>query len=550
MNPAIRENTRRGRGTIRGACVLALACVSATLTPVGIVNAEKPQGAIVGWGFNSSGKSDAPSPNTGFVGIAAGVEHSLGLKVDGSIVAWGWNAQGQTNVPAPNTGFVAVAAGQDHSLGLKADGSIVAWGCGAPEDDFGQCRVPSPNTGFVAISAGWWHSLALKADGSIVGWGYNEYHQAEPPAPNADFVAIAAGVVHSLGLRSDGSVVAWGENGSGQTNVPSPNSGFIAVAGGSAHSLGLKADGSIVAWGCGGAYDNGQCNVPYPNSGFVTIQAGSFHSLGLRADESIVPWGCGHPSVNWGQCDVPIANSGFVALAAGYAHSLAIRSGPRCAPVCGAKLNVACLDGAQRSNSDAVGLMIFGNDTPWCTAWVFAAPDVMITNAHCVKLSASGCAQIDPAQLRVRFFNECDSCQNGSVSQNQRDVGVNRIMWVDDEHDFALLEIDEDVAEIYGVLRVTCEDFRLGDDCYLIHHASGGGVPVSLVMKGFDGGTVVGEFDDPGSDCPPGRMTTVPGVHYALWSKGGGFGIPCILGDDRRCAGDQQQRRNTDDGMQ
>jgi hypothetical protein len=38
----------------------------------------------------------------------------------GSIVAWGDNYNGQCNVPAPNSGFVAVAAGYYHSLGLKA----------------------------------------------------------------------------------------------------------------------------------------------------------------------------------------------------------------------------------------------------------------------------------------------------------------------------------------------------------------------------------------------------------------------------------------------
>jgi hypothetical protein len=41
----------------------------------------------------------------------------------GAIVAWGSNYYGQCNVPAPNSGFVAVAAGGNHSLGLKANGS-------------------------------------------------------------------------------------------------------------------------------------------------------------------------------------------------------------------------------------------------------------------------------------------------------------------------------------------------------------------------------------------------------------------------------------------
>ena len=100
-----------------------------------------------------------PEPNTGFVAVAAGWNHSLGLKADGSITAWGLNNFGQCNVPEPNTGFIAVAAGYGHSLGLKADGSIVAWGYNL----FGQCNVPVINIGFSAIAAGGFHSLAIKS---------------------------------------------------------------------------------------------------------------------------------------------------------------------------------------------------------------------------------------------------------------------------------------------------------------------------------------------------------------------------------------------------
>lgn len=66
---------------------------------------------------------------------------------DGSIMVWGANYEGQCDVPLPNEGFVAVAGGDVHSLGLKEDGSIVAWGYNSA----GQCDVPSPNTGFVRL---------------------------------------------------------------------------------------------------------------------------------------------------------------------------------------------------------------------------------------------------------------------------------------------------------------------------------------------------------------------------------------------------------------
>jgi alpha-tubulin suppressor-like RCC1 family protein len=210
---------------------------------------------------------------------------------DGSIVAWGDNRSGQCNVPPPNSGFVAVAAGGYHSLGLKPDGSIVAWG----NNYDGQCNVPPPNSGFVAVAAGDRHSLGLKADGSIEAWGDNDIHwrQCNVPPPNTGFVALAADGYHSLGLKADGSIVAWGSNYSDQLNVPPPNTGFVAVAAGGyfacdlwacyahGHSLGLKADGSIVAWGYN---EYGQCNVPPPNSGFVAIAAGQHHSLGLKGD--------------------------------------------------------------------------------------------------------------------------------------------------------------------------------------------------------------------------------------------------------------------------
>ncbi|MGA2093498.1 MAG: PASTA domain-containing protein [Sedimentisphaerales bacterium] len=273
-------------------------------------------GEIVAWGDNSNGECDVPSPNTGFMAVAAGQFgdigwYSLGLKSDVSIVAWGWDS---SNVPSPNSGFVAIAAGTDYALGLKTDGSIVAWGYNGD----GRCDVPEPNTGFTAIAAGNNHSLGLKQDGSIVAWGDNWAGECDVPEPNTGFTAIAAGYYHSLGLKQDGSIVAWGNNEAGECDVPEPNTGFMAIAAGGWHSLGLKQDGSIVAWGDNWA---GECDVPEPNTGFMAIAAGVGVSLGLKTDGSIVAWGYN----DYGQCDVPEPNTGFTAIATSGYHSLGLR---------------------------------------------------------------------------------------------------------------------------------------------------------------------------------------------------------------------------------
>jgi len=46
----------------------------------------------------------------------------------GAVAAWGQNDIHQCDPRAPNTGYVAVAGGNKHSLGLTSDGTIVTWG--------------------------------------------------------------------------------------------------------------------------------------------------------------------------------------------------------------------------------------------------------------------------------------------------------------------------------------------------------------------------------------------------------------------------------------
>ena len=68
--------------------------------------------------------------------LAAGYNHTVGLKADGTVVAAGSHSSGQYDVSGWRD-IVAVAAGTERTLGLKADGTVAAIG----RNKEGQCDV-------------------------------------------------------------------------------------------------------------------------------------------------------------------------------------------------------------------------------------------------------------------------------------------------------------------------------------------------------------------------------------------------------------------------
>ena len=147
------------------------------------------------------------APAGSFTQVAAGRDHSCGLRSDGSVVCWGYNNHGQATPPSGS--FTQVAAGRDHSCGVRSDGSVVCWGA----DYDGQATPPSGS--FTQIAAGSSHSCGVRSDGWVVCWGYNLNRQARPPS--GSFTQIAAGGQQSCGIRPSGSVDCWG---SGRHHLP------------------------------------------------------------------------------------------------------------------------------------------------------------------------------------------------------------------------------------------------------------------------------------------------------------------------------------------
>jgi alpha-tubulin suppressor-like RCC1 family protein len=92
-------------------------------------------GPILCWGYDTHGQMTVPDGASGFVAVAAGMEHTCGLSDDGAVLCWGQNGYGQTDVPplGENSNFVAITAGLAHTCGLMSTGEVLCWGEKVPQ---------------------------------------------------------------------------------------------------------------------------------------------------------------------------------------------------------------------------------------------------------------------------------------------------------------------------------------------------------------------------------------------------------------------------------
>lgn len=247
--------------------------------------AVRPDGTVVGWGFNENGEADVPAGATNIVALVANDDVAMGLRGNGTVV--GWSITIPVTIPEGITNVVAIALGQDNQLALQADGTVLGWG-----SSYGQAIPPSA-TNVIAIAAGYSHAIAARRDGRVIGWGMVGLGQEEDNIPpNAtNVIAVAAGFDLSVALKANGEVIAW-------DNIdppPSSATNVVAIAAGTVHALALKADGTVVSWG------GISTPVPSEATNVIAIAAGGPSSWAIREDGEIIGWG---PNVS-GELTVP-----------------------------------------------------------------------------------------------------------------------------------------------------------------------------------------------------------------------------------------------------
>lgn len=276
---------------------------------------------------------------TPWTGVAAGWGHAAAVDAAGGLSTWGHDGDGQLGrsaataaarcvpalVAAPSGvygnggggGWVGVAAGMDHTVGLDAHGGVHTWGCDAHGEaghpprrrrrrGFGRgpARVEAIDD---SPAGGGGDSTAVVGSSGVVGGG-----KPSPPSPPSSprrlvglppVATVAAGFAHTLLAASPsagGGIWACGWDGDGQLGLGRRH-GFDAGAADADASPGVDADVDADSEAdtdnaLGPPEDCVTSPTLLPASAGVVVTrlaAGRIHSAAVTDDGRLFTWGGG-----------------------------------------------------------------------------------------------------------------------------------------------------------------------------------------------------------------------------------------------------------------
>ena len=312
-------------------------------------------GALWCWGYDFYGQlgddasiADKATPvivagGATWKAVAAGYEHTCGIKSDDTLWCWGNDTlggqlgddatiadQATPVIVAGGATWKALSTGQSHTCGIKSDDTLWCWGSdsnGQLGDDATIADKATPvivagGATWKVVSAGGRHTCGIKSDDTLWCWGYDFSGQlgddatpADQPTPvivagGSTWKALNAGNDHTCGIKSDNTLWCWGTDNSGRLG----DGGFsdqytpVVVAGGATwkavaagyHTCGIKSDNTLWCWGDGTYGQRGDGSTtptqatPVQESSASTwtaVTAGNNHTCGIKSDNTLWCWG-------------------------------------------------------------------------------------------------------------------------------------------------------------------------------------------------------------------------------------------------------------------
>ena len=297
----------------------------------------RSDGTIWGCGFNNQGhlgqnnRTPVSTP-VQYQGSAApyktfitGGSSILAIGLDARMWVCGYNGEGSLGVgdqthrssPVQLAGsWAQVAAGDDHSLGIRTNGEAWVWGrnqngnLGIGSSGLGNRRtspVQLTGTSWVSLYCGDEHSAGIQSDRTLWVWGAGTSGRLgnnatalvnSPVNVAGSWIHVDFTNAHSAGIREDYTLWTWGAGANGKlgnngtANMSSPvqvPGSWVQVAAGRDNTYAIRTDATLWAWGSNtqGQIGNGTSGgsfsspVNIPGS-WIRITAGNTFALGVR----------------------------------------------------------------------------------------------------------------------------------------------------------------------------------------------------------------------------------------------------------------------------
>ncbi|MDP6077895.1 MAG: fibronectin type III domain-containing protein [Acidimicrobiales bacterium] len=150
--------------------------------------AAEPQPTLTSVSIDSDNATSSGANETAKVGDTVTLSFTADETIQAPTVAFtvgGASAAGSVTFTKPLEGdWSAVAAGWEHTVGLKSDGTLWAWGSnshgqlgdGTTVDKTTPTQIGSA-TSWSAVATGRYHTVGLRSDGTLWAWGRNNYGQ-------------------------------------------------------------------------------------------------------------------------------------------------------------------------------------------------------------------------------------------------------------------------------------------------------------------------------------------------------------------------------------